>query len=54
MLVLNSEDFLGGGNTNAVLPDRSIVYGIGKGVVRIRPTRPQLDSQTSTTPKGAV
>jgi hypothetical protein len=32
-----SEDFLDGGNTNAVLPDRSVIYGIGKGMVRIRP-----------------
>lgn len=35
-----SEDFLDGGNSNAVLPDRSIIYGIGKGMVRIRPLGP--------------
>jgi hypothetical protein len=33
-----SNDFLDGGNSNAVLPDRSVIYGIGDGMIRIRPT----------------
>jgi hypothetical protein len=34
----DSNDFLDGGNSNAVLPDRSVIYGIGDGMIRIRPT----------------
>ncbi|MEM1262023.1 MAG: hypothetical protein AAGH76_06485 [Pseudomonadota bacterium] len=32
-----SAKFLDGGNTNALLPDRSIVFGTGGGIVRLRP-----------------
>ncbi len=35
-----ADDFLDGGNTNALLPDRSIIYGIGDGLMRIRPVSP--------------
>ena len=30
--------FLDGGNTNAVLADRSVLYGMNGGIIRIRPT----------------
>jgi hypothetical protein len=32
-----SKDFADGGNTNAVLPDRSLVFGVPNGVIRLRP-----------------
>jgi hypothetical protein len=38
MTLGESNDFLDGGNSNAILPDRSIIYGIGDGMIRIRPT----------------
>lgn len=33
-----SAKFTDGGNTNALLPDRSIVFGVRQGMVRLRPT----------------
>jgi hypothetical protein len=33
----DSNDFLDGGNSNSVLPDRSVIYGIVDGMIRIRP-----------------
>ncbi|MGF1544709.1 MAG: hypothetical protein ACFB00_09445 [Parvularculaceae bacterium] len=34
-----SAKYVDGGNTNALLPDRSIVFGVRRGMVRLRPTR---------------
>ncbi len=36
-----SARYIDGGNTNAVLPDRSIVFGVRRGMVRLRPVGPQ-------------
>ena len=32
--------WIDGGNTNAILPDRSIAFGVTRGVARLRPRRP--------------
>ena len=33
----DDERFTDGGNSNVVLPDRSIVFGVARGLVRVRP-----------------
>jgi hypothetical protein len=33
-------NFIDGGNSNAILPDRSIVFGVSDGIVRLRPVKP--------------